>query len=98
MQYRDTKKTIPQIAKELGVAYILEGGVQRYQDQVRINAQLIDTKTDKYLWSENYDREFVNIFAIQSEVAQHVANILHATIDPEIMERHHWSNRPCSRN
>jgi len=87
MQYRDTKQTIPQIARELGVAYILEGGVQRYQDQVRINAQLVEAKTDMYVWSDNYDREFTNIFAIQSEVAQQIANILHATIDPQVMER-----------
>jgi len=85
MQYRDTKMTIPQIARELGVAYILEGGVQRYQDQVRINTQLIDAKTDRQVWSENYDREFTNIFVIQSEVAQQIANILQATISPEVI-------------
>jgi len=87
MQYRNTEKTIPQIARELGVAYILEGGVQRFHDQVRINAQLIDAKTDKQVWSENYDREFTNIFAIQSEVAQQIANILQATIDTEVIEQ-----------
>jgi len=87
MQYRDMKKTIPQIARELGVAYILTGGVQRDQNQVRINAQLIDAKADKQVWSENYDREFTNIFAIQSEVAQKIANILEATIDPEVIEQ-----------
>jgi len=87
MQYRNTEKTIPQIAQELGVAYILEGGVQRYEDQVRINAQLIEAKTDKHVWSDNYDREFINIFDIQSEVAQQIANILQATIDPEVIEQ-----------
>jgi tetratricopeptide (TPR) repeat protein len=87
MQYRNTIKTIPQIAGELGVAYILEGGVQRYQDQVRISAQLIDANSDHNIWSENYDRDFTNIFDIQSEVAENIANTLKATIDPEVKER-----------
>jgi len=87
MQYRDMKKTIPQIAQELGVAYILTGGVQRFEDQVRINAQLVEAQTDKQVWSENYDRKFTNIFAIQSEVAQQIANIMQATIDPEVKEQ-----------
>jgi len=87
MQYRDTEKTIPQIAQEMGVAYILEGGVQRYQDQVRINAQLIEAKIDKNVWSDNYDREFTNIFLIQSEVAQQIANIMKVTIAPEVIKQ-----------
>ncbi len=87
MQYRDTKMTIPQIAQELGVAYILTGGVQHFEDQIRINAQLIEAKTDKQAWSDNYDREFTNIFAIQSEVAQQIAGILRATMDPEVIEQ-----------
>ena len=57
MEYKDTIKKLPQIAKELGVAYILEGGIQRSGDQVRINVQLIDAATDNHLWAEIYDRE-----------------------------------------
>ena len=87
MQYRDTEKTIPQIAQELGVAYILEGGVQRYQDKVRIQAQLIEANTAKIVWSEKYDREFTDIFTIQSEVAQRIAKILETRIDPEVIEQ-----------
>lgn len=87
MQYRDTKKTIPEIARELGVAYILEGGVQHYEDQVRIQAQLIEANTAKIVWSEKYDREFTDIFTIQSEVAQRIAKILETRIDPEVIEQ-----------
>jgi TolB-like protein len=87
MQYRDTKKTIPEIAEELGVSYILEGGVQHYEDQVRIQAKLIEANTDKNVWSEKYDREFTDIFTIQSEVAQRIAKILETRIDPEVIEQ-----------
>ena len=64
-------KTIPEIARELSVATILEGGVQRSGKQVRINVQLIDARTDQHLWAEIYDRELTaeNLFAIQSEIS-----------------------------
>ena len=71
LQYRNTTKTIPQIARELGVATILEGGVQRSGDRIRINAQLIDGATDTQLWQATYDSQLTacNIFAIQDEIA-----------------------------
>lgn len=75
-KYRDSKKTIPEIAKELGVASILEGSVRRSGNRVRIVSQLIDTKADKNLWAETYDREIKDIFAIQSEVAIQIAQAL----------------------
>jgi TolB-like protein/predicted Zn-dependent protease len=89
MEYKDTTKKIPEIAKELGVANILEGGVQRAGNQVRINVQLIDAATDEHLWAEIYDRELTaeNLFAIQSEVSQAIANALHATLSPEEAQR-----------
>ncbi|MEN8183046.1 MAG: tetratricopeptide repeat protein [Myxococcota bacterium] len=89
LQYRDTTKTIPQIAGELGVATILEGGVQKAGDRVRINVQLIDAATDEHLWSETYDRELTaaNIFAIQSEIATSIAQSLQATLSPEEQQR-----------
>ena len=70
-QYRETTKPMPQIGQELGVATILEGGVQRAGDRVRIIVQLIDADRDEHLWAESYDRELTveNIFAIQSEIA-----------------------------
>ncbi len=82
LQYQDTKKSIGDIAQELGVSTILEGGVQRYGNQIRINVQLIDAATDKHLWAEKYDRELtaVNIFEIQSEITTKIANTLEARL------------------
>jgi len=89
LQYQNTTKTIPQIAKELGVTTVLEGGVQRAGEQVRINVQLIDARTDEHLWSEIYDRQLsaANIFAIQTEVATAIAEALQATLSPEEQDR-----------
>ena len=89
MQYRDTEKTIPQIADELGVATILEGGVQRAGDSIRINVQLIDAATDEQLWAQTYDRQLTatGIFAIQSEIASAIADALRATLTPAEQER-----------
>ncbi len=72
MEYRDTTKKIPEIAAELGVANILEGGIQRAGDRVRINAQLIDVTRDEHLWAETYDREMTieNLFDIQSNITR----------------------------
>ena len=85
MQYRDTTKTIREIGEELGVATVLEGGVQRAGDRVRINTQLIDAATDEHLWAESYDRSLTtqNIFAIQGEMASAIASALLATLTPE---------------
>ena len=71
-QFRDTKLPMKAIADQLGVTKILEGGVQRAGDRVRINVQLIDASSDAHLWAESYDRELTaaNIFAIQSELAE----------------------------
>ena len=84
MRYRDSGKTIPEIAEELGVATILEGGVQRAGNRVRINLQLIEGGTDRHLWAETYDRELTaeNVFAIQSEIARSIASTLHARLLP----------------
>ena len=70
------------IADELGVTKVLEGGVQRAGDRVRVTVQLIDAATDAHLWAENYDRELsaANIFAIQSEVATAIAGALKASL------------------
>lgn len=84
MQYKNSTKSIREIGKELGVAHILEGSVRKDQDKVRITVQLIDVNTDAHLWAENYDREFKNVFSIQSEVAQQIAKFLKAEISPEV--------------
>ncbi len=82
MQYKDTQKSIPQIARELGVATVLEGGVQRAGDRIRINMQLIDVVTDKHLWAETYDRDLsvTSIFDIQSDIAHAVSRALQASL------------------
>jgi TolB-like protein len=74
MKYKGTEKTIPEIAEELGVTAILEGGIQRAGKRIRINAQLIDVATDQHLWAETFDREMTveNIFDIQSEITRHI--------------------------
>ena len=79
-RYRDTELSIKEIARELGVSSILEGSVQKIGNNVRITTQLIEAKTDVHLWSEIYDKDISNIFAIQSEVAQNVAKELNATL------------------
>jgi TolB-like protein len=68
MQYRDTKKTMKQIAQELGVTYILEGSVRRSGNKVRVTGQLIHAATDEHVWAEKYDRDLTDIFEIQDEI------------------------------
>jgi TolB-like protein/predicted Zn-dependent protease len=83
-QVRDTNLTTREIGQRLGVAKIVEGGVQRAGDRVRVTVQLIDATTDAHLWAENYDRELTtaNIFAIQSEVAAAIAAALRKSLTP----------------
>ena len=89
LRYRGSDKTIPQIAADLGVSTLLEGGVQRVGDSVRINVQLIDAASDEHLWAETYDRDLsaANIFAIQSEIATEIARALKATLTPDDQRR-----------
>ena len=82
-RYRNTELSIKEIARELGVASILEGSVQKIGNNVRITAQLIEAKTDVHLWSEIYDKDISDIFAIQSEVAKNVAKELKTTLTSE---------------
>ena len=83
MQYKDNKKNIKEIADELGVATILEGSVRKEANKLRITAQLIDAQTDKHLWSETFDRDASEVFTIQSEVAQKIANALNVKLTTE---------------
>lgn len=78
--FRDTKTDLPTIAAALSVDHVLEGSVRKAGDQVRITAQLIEVSTDSHLWSETYDRELTNIFAIQDEIARNVARALQVTL------------------
>lgn len=83
MRYKETEKTIPQIAKELGVSLILEGSIRKYGDKIRVTAQLIDAESDQHIWAENYDRTLTDIFNIQSELSREIVNTLEINITPE---------------
>ena len=83
-QYKDTDKDIPTIAAELSVAHILEGSVRRAGDTVRVTVQLIHGPTDAQVWSETWDRELADIFAIQNEIASHVVDQLRMELIGEI--------------
>ena len=89
LEYRDTAKKIPNIARELGVAFILEGGVQQAGSNVRINVQLIDARTDDHVWANTYDRALSvgNIFAIQSEIVETIADQLKANMSSDEREQ-----------
>lgn len=87
MKYKGSNKSIREIADELGVAAILEGSVRRAGSRIRIVGQLIDAQADEYLWAETYDREFQDVFAIQTEVAQTIAGALRAKLSPREQER-----------
>ena len=84
---KTAKKTSKEIANELGVGNLLEGSVQKEGDHIRIIVQLINGKTDQHLWAETYDREFKDVFAIQSDIAQQIAAALKVKIDPDVKER-----------
>ena len=83
MQYKTgAKRNLRQIGNELGVAHVVEGSVQRVGNRVRVNAQLIDARTDAHLWAQTYDRDLADVFAIQSEIAKTIADQLQAKLSP----------------
>src|SRR4029453_2363489 len=79
-QYQSQPGNLSEIAKQLGVANILEGSVQKAADQVRVNVQLINAKNDSHLWAETYDRKLTDIFGIESEIAKRIAESLQAKL------------------
>ena len=76
------KRNLREIGQALGVAHVLEGSVRRAGDKVRVTAQLVDTRTDSHLWADTYDRNLADVFAIQSDIAQQIANQLQAKLSP----------------
>jgi TolB-like protein/Tfp pilus assembly protein PilF len=83
MQYKaGPKRNLREVATDLGVAHVLEGTVQRAGGRVRVNAQLIDARTDNQLWAERYDRDVADVFAIESELAEKIVAQLQAKISP----------------
>jgi TolB-like protein/class 3 adenylate cyclase len=83
MQYKSgIARNLREIAQQLGVAHLLEGSVQRAANKIRVNAQLIDARTDAHLWAQTYDRDLADVFAIQSEIAKAIAEQLQAKLSP----------------
>ena len=95
MQYRaDNKRDLRQIAIALGVANVLEGTVRRDGNHVRVSTELIDARNDNTVWADSYDRDLTDIFAIQSEISQTIANKLTAALSVE--EKRRIDNRPTT--
>jgi TolB-like protein/Tfp pilus assembly protein PilF len=95
MQYRSgVLRNLREVAQQLGVAHIVEGSVQRSGNRVRVNAQLVDARTDAHQWGQTYDRDLADIFAIQSEIAQKIADQLQAKLSPK--EKSAINERPTS--
>ena len=83
MQYKSgAPRKLREIAQQLGVANVVEGSVQRSGNRVRVNAQLVDARNDAHLWAQTYDRDLVDVFAIQSEIAKAIAEQLQAKLSP----------------
>src|SRR5881227_1757745 len=78
--YQSKPRNLPQIAKQLGVANVLEGSVQKVADQVRVNVQLINAQTDSHLWAESYDRNLTDMLGVESEIAKRIAESLQAKL------------------
>jgi TolB-like protein/Flp pilus assembly protein TadD len=79
-RYKSKPDNLPEIAKQLGVAHILEGTVQKAADQVRVNVQLISAQNDSHLWADKFDRKLTDVFAVESEIASKIAELLQARL------------------
>src|SRR5215510_9103451 len=83
MQYKSgIARNLREIGQQLGVAHVVEGSVQRSGNRVRVNAQLVDVRTDRHLWGQTYDRDLADVFSIQSEIAKAIADQLEAKLSP----------------
>jgi TolB-like protein/Flp pilus assembly protein TadD len=95
MQYKTgAPRNLREIGRQLGVARVVEGSVQRAGNKVRVNAQLIDARNDAHLWAQTYDRDLADVFAIQSEIAKAIADQLQATLSPA--EKNAIEQRPTT--
>ena len=92
MGYRGKAPNVREIGKTLGVSTILEGSVRRSGNRVRVNVQLIDAITDEHMWANDYDRDLTDVFAIQTDLAQKIANELQAKLSPS--EKAQMENKP----
>lgn len=96
MGYRGRTSNLREIGKSLGVSAILEGSVRRAGNRVRVNVQLIDATNDEHLWANDYDRDLTDVFAIQTDLAQKIANELSAKLSPT--EKAQLENRPTQNS
>src|SRR5205085_7996822 len=87
MRFKDTQLSVPEIAKTLQVDVVVEGSVLRQGNRVRVIAQLIRGATDDHFWSETYDRDLQDVFALQSDVAQSIARRVEATVTGREQQR-----------
>src|SRR5437879_5990265 len=94
--FKSAPENLPEIAKRLGVMHILEGSVQKASDQVRVNVQLINALTDAHLWADTYDRKLTDIFAVETEIAKAVADVLKAKLTGS--EQHVIAARPTENS
>jgi serine/threonine protein kinase/tetratricopeptide (TPR) repeat protein len=84
MQYKSgVARNLRKVGQQLGVAHVVEGSVQRSGNRVRVNAQLVDARTDRHLWAQTYDRDLADVFAIQSEIAEQIVFQLKSKLSPE---------------
>ncbi|MDB6035882.1 MAG: hypothetical protein JWM16_6220, partial [Verrucomicrobiales bacterium] len=81
-KYKSKPEDLKTVSQQLGVATVLEGSVQRAGDKVRVNVQLVDARADSHLWAKSYDRDMKDVFAVESEVAQEIADSLQAKLSP----------------
>jgi len=95
-RFKSAPSDLREIAKQLGVAHILEGSVQKASDQVRVNVQLINAMTDAHLWADTYDRKLTDIFAVESEIAKTIADTLQARLTRS--EQHALAARPTENS
>ena len=96
MPYRGKTSNVREIGKALGVGAILEGSVRRAGNRVRVNVQLIDANTDEHIWANDYDRDLTDVFAIQTDLAQKIANELQAKLSPT--EKALMEQKPTQNN
>jgi TolB-like protein len=83
MKYKSgAERNLREIGKTLGISHVVEGSVQRAGERVRVNVQLIDARNDAHLWAEHYDRDVADVFAVQTEIAQQIADQLKANLSP----------------
>ena len=94
--FKSAPDNLPQIAKQLGVTHILEGSVQKANDQVRVNVQLINAMSDAHLWADTYDRKLTDIFAVESEIAKGIAETLRAKLSSSA--EHVLASRPTENS